>query len=221
LNNPAANPSRPEGKLVPPFLLHPGIFLVLRIFFGALFLYSGAVKLGDTSSFSETISAYRLLPNLLVPCAAMGLPLAEIVAGLGTLLNRRWAMLGMLSLMILFLGVLSYGVSIGLDIDCGCFSGGDASAKTAPQVSPPPVSLPSDPGISGVEGIDSTLIPIEPGPGQGVDAVCARGGGDPTRLRKALVRDIFLFLGVLYMVAYPDLRRRYSKPKAPNPGSGN
>jgi hypothetical protein len=133
----------------------------------------------------------------------MGLPAVEVVVGLGTLLNRRWAILGMLGLMILFLGVLSYGVSIGLDIDCGCFSADEATAETAPPLPIPDLDLPGE-GVSG-----GTIVAIEPAPGtEEGEEVCSGDGGDPTRLRHALIRDFFLFLGVLYLVAWPDLRKR-------------
>ena len=64
------------------FFLSPWLFFALRLFFGALFLYSGGMKLADTAGFSQTISAYRLLPDPLVPCAAMGLPAVEVVVGI-------------------------------------------------------------------------------------------------------------------------------------------
>ena len=201
---PARTHGWPPGSKASRIFLSPILFTALRLFFGGLFLYAGAVKLGDTAGFSQTISAYRLLPHPLVPCAAMGLPAVEVVVGLGTLLNRRWAMLGMLGLMTLFLGVLSYGVAIGLDIDCGCFSAPAPPAKAAQPLSPP-----IEPGFSGGEELDSTLILIDPvQEGDSEENTCSGNGGDPTRLRHALFRDVFLFLGVLYIVAWPDLRKR-------------
>ena len=38
--------------------------------------------------------------------------------------QRWWAMLATAALLVGFLGVLSYGVAIGLDIECGCFGSG-------------------------------------------------------------------------------------------------
>ena len=197
-----------QGARTASLILHPMVFLTLRLFFGALFLYAGSMKLADTAGFSQTISAYRILPDPLVPCAAMGLPAVEVVVGLGTMLNRRWAMLGMLALMILFMGVLSYGVAIGLDIDCGCFSAGAEPSRTAQS------PLPSiDLGLSAGEGTGIPIIPVDPDPGEGGEGVCSGDGGDPTKLRLALFRDFFLFLGVIYIVAWPDLRKKYGLEK--------
>ena len=111
--------------------MSPLLYHGYRLFIGGLFLYAGATKLADTAGFSQVIAAYRILPDPLVPCAALGLPAFELVAGAGTLLNRRWAILGVLGMMVLFLGVLGYGVAMGLDIDCGCFSASESIAGEA------------------------------------------------------------------------------------------
>jgi len=204
LVSPGKNPGQWSGSTASRIFLSPILFTALRLVFGGLFLYAGAMKLADTAGFSQTISAYRLLPDPLVPCAAMGLPAVEVVVGMGTLLNRRWAMLGMLGLMIIFLGVLTYGVAIGLDIDCGCLSAPDPAAGMEKPLSPP-----VDPGFSGGEELDDTFVLIDPvQEGDNEENTCSGDGGDPTRLRHALLRDIFLLFGVLYIVAWPDLRKR-------------
>ena len=175
------------------------------MFIGGLFLYAGATKLADTTGFSEAIAAYRFLPDPLVPCAAMGLPAVEVLAGLGTLLNRRWAILGTMAMMILFLGVLSYGVALGLDIDCGCFSPAKTDVEE-PSEAVPLLDLPPEDG----SGSGNTFVLIEPDPSAPADeGTCSEENRDPWKLRWALIRDIFLFLGVLYLVAWPDLRKRY------------
>jgi len=38
--------------------------------------------------------------------------------------QKSWAMLATSALLLGFVGVLSYGVAIGLDIECGCFGSG-------------------------------------------------------------------------------------------------
>ncbi len=197
-------PRNRERRLV-RFLLSPLLYHGYRLFIGGLFLYAGATKLADIAGFSEAIAAYRLLPDPLVPCAAMGLPAVEVAASLGVLLNRRWAILGILGMMILFLGVLGYGVAIGLNIDCGCFSAPGA-AQSQPAETVPLLEIPS----TDATGSENTVILVEPdSSGSPPEEICSEQSAGPSRLRQALYRDILLFLGVLYLVAWPDLRKRY------------
>lgn len=170
-----------------------------------MFLYAGTIKLADTAGFAQTIAAYRILPDPLVPCAAMGLPAAEILVAIGALANRRWAILGLLGIIILFLGVLSYGVAMDLNIDCGCFET-KIQAEAKPAESVPVLDIPGvDDGGAGV-----TIVPIEPVPDSDAsDETCSEENAGSSSLKIALMRDFLLFLGILYLAAWPDLRRRY------------
>jgi hypothetical protein len=188
------------------FFLSPWIYHGFRIFIGALFLYTGATKLTDIAGFSDSIAAYGILPAFLLPCAAFGLPVIEAAAGFGTLLNRRWAILGTLAMMILFTGVLGYGVAAGLEIDCGCFS----TKKTAA------VSRPETESILDIPGEENSLFEtpgILPEPVEEDTAgqeTCSEGEEVTTKtLWPEFIRDIFLLLGVIYLVAWPDLRRKW------------
>lgn len=189
---------------LPRFLLSPWIYHGFRIFIGGLFLYTGATKLADVAGFSESIAAYGILPAFLLPCAAFGLPVIEFVTGFGTLLNRRWAILGILAMMILFVGVLGYGVAAGLEIDCGCFS---TNNKASAQKSEPESIL----DIPGGEGslYDGNVLTIEPMTEDDPEEICSEGEKAPTTLWPAFIRDIFLLFGVVYLVAWPDMRRRF------------
>ena len=203
---------KPQSKSA-RVLLSPILYHGYRIFVACLFLYAGATKLADTAGFAESIAAYRILPDPLVPCAAMGLPAAEVLAGFGALLNRRWGILGITGMMVLFLGVLSYGVATGLNIDCGCF---DTQAKPAAAEPVQPVPLLSIPGVDDGGGA-STVVQIEPvpGPGTGDDGTCSEDNSGSSSLEIALIRDILLFLGVLYLLGWPDLRRKYGLEMKP------
>jgi hypothetical protein len=202
---PVANIPWDRKRRIIRFFLSPVLFHAFRLFIGGLFLYAGATKLADTAGFSEAIAAYRLLPDPLVPCAAMGLPMVEVVVGIGTLFSRRWAILGTLGMMILFLGVLGYGVASGLNIDCGCFSApGAAKSQSAEAV--PLLEIPS----MNATGSESTVVLVEPDPaGSPPEEICSQKNAGPSKLRWAFFRDILLFLGVLYLVAWPDLRKKY------------
>jgi uncharacterized membrane protein YphA (DoxX/SURF4 family) len=194
--------SRKSG--LPRLLLSPWIYHGFRLFIGALFVYTGTTKLFDTAGFAQSIAAYGILPAVLLPCAAVGLPAVELVAGLGTLFNRRWALLGVLAMMILFTSVLGYGVAAGLEIDCGCF--GTEEGASAAQSGPASIL-----DIPGEEGsiLGGNEIIIEPVQEDAAEETCSEGGETGIKtLWPALIRDIFLLLGVVYLVAWPDLRRK-------------
>lgn len=185
--------------------LAPWVYHVVRLFVGGLFLYTGAVKLADTAGFAQSIGAYGILPAVLLPCAAVGLAAAEVFAGFGTLLNRRWAILGVLAMMVLFTGVLGYGVAAGLEIDCGCFStGSQAEAGKAEAASI--LEIP-DQETSLFGGTANILEPVQVDP---VEETCSEDERTTKSLWPAFIRDIFLLLAVVYLVAWPDMRRKYS-----------
>jgi len=185
-------------------LLTPWIYHCFRLFIGGLFLYTGATKLADITGFSDSIAAYGILPAVLLPCAAIGLPAVEVAAGFGTLLNRRWAILGILAMMIMFTGVLGYGVAVGLEIDCGCFS---PTKTVTAQKSGPTNFLDVPERESSL--FDGPVILIEPMQDAVVEETCSEPEEEPPSLSSAFIRDIFLLLGVLYLVLWPNLRRRY------------
>jgi hypothetical protein len=192
------------NRKLPALLLAPWIYHCIRFFIGGLFLYTGATKLADTTGFGQAIAAYGILPAILVPCAAIGLPALEVVAGFGTLLNRRWAILGILAMTILFTGVLGYGVAAGLEIDCGCFSTEkDASAKKSE-----PASILDIPGGEDNQSGENVILiePVQVDPA--AEETCAEDETESKTLWPAFIRDIFLLFGVVYLVAWPDLRKK-------------
>lgn len=95
----------------------------------AVFLFAGVPKLLDIDSFSKIIEAYGLVPEQLLVPVAIVLAVAEVVCGVGLLFKKKIALYSISGLMIIFIMVLSYGVWVGLDIDCGCFSTNDPEHK--------------------------------------------------------------------------------------------
>ena len=55
-------------------------------------------------------------------------PVVEILAGICLLGNVRGSLAIITLLMLLFMAVLGYGIWLGLDVDCGCFSPEDPEA---------------------------------------------------------------------------------------------
>jgi putative oxidoreductase len=92
---------------------------------GLVLLAAAGFKLADLGGFRATIARFGIVLDGLVPATALALVTAEVVLGLGLLLGRRWALYGALLLLLLFLAVLTYGLQLGLEVDCGCFGPGE------------------------------------------------------------------------------------------------
>lgn len=104
----------------------PGIIaLMLRMALGALFVWTGWLKVQDPTAFLFSIRSFHLLPD---PCAAwvaMGLPWLEFAAGAalvtGVLVEGGLTVIA--CMLAVFLWAIFYSWQRGLDINCGCFGG--------------------------------------------------------------------------------------------------
>jgi len=106
-----------------------GLYHIARWGVSGLFIFSGLSKLADPARFAEIITAYGLLPDMLVAIAAIALPVVEMLAGICLIGNVRGSLAIITLLMGLFMAVLGYGIWLGLDVDCGCFSPEDPEAR--------------------------------------------------------------------------------------------
>ncbi len=95
--------------------------VTLRLLLAAFFLWASVGKLLVPGQFAQSLGEFGILQEAWIPAAAWALIVAEGVTGIGLLLGLRLAALCALGLLIFFSLVLAYGLSIGLDIDCGCF----------------------------------------------------------------------------------------------------
>lgn len=100
-----------------------------RWLLAGVMLLAGVPKLADPAAFAEVIGAYGLLPEFLLLPAAITLPALELVAAVLLLKGARAGLWLTALLMGLFIAVLTYGIWLGLDIDCGCFGPEDAEHK--------------------------------------------------------------------------------------------
>lgn len=98
---------------------------ISRLIIALPFFYAGITKIFDPKSFAVVIGGYGLLPEFLVLPAAIALPALEIIAAAGLLLNIRICLYAVAVLLLFFIGVLGYGIQLGLDVDCGCFGPDD------------------------------------------------------------------------------------------------
>jgi uncharacterized membrane protein YphA (DoxX/SURF4 family) len=109
----------------------PWAGLVARLVLGGVFIYAGALKVGDARSAGAAIQAYRLLPSDVARTIGYALPAIEIALGvllvIGLFTRIAAALIGVL-LVAFMIGVASVWIR-GYSIDCGCFGGGgDVSA---------------------------------------------------------------------------------------------
>jgi uncharacterized membrane protein YphA (DoxX/SURF4 family) len=100
----------------------------VRLILGVLFIWAAVLKLMDLEAFATTIGAFGLLPKPLLGWAALFLPLLELAAAIGLILDVRGSLAAITGLLIMFSLVLAYGLWLGLDIDCGCYGPGDPEA---------------------------------------------------------------------------------------------
>ena len=92
-----------------------------RVGLAAVFIVAGIVKLWDMPPFAASVGDFGLVYDSLVYPTAWLLAGTELLVGLALAFNVRGGSLAALVLLGLFIGVLSYGVWMGLDIHCGCF----------------------------------------------------------------------------------------------------
>jgi putative oxidoreductase len=103
--------------------------LAARLLIGAMFIYASVYKVLDPAEFAVSIRNYMILPPSWSNVAAVTLPWIELGAGALLILGifTRPAALLTTGMLVVFLGAIIYAYSIGLDIDCGCFSSASSS----------------------------------------------------------------------------------------------
>jgi len=100
------------------------LILAARLLIGGLFIYASIYKILDPASFAVSIRNYTILPEAWSNVAAMTLPWIEFIAGVLLVAGVQTRPSAFLTtcLLAIFFGAVVYAFSIGLDIDCGCFS---------------------------------------------------------------------------------------------------
>jgi len=116
-------------KYIRSYVASPWFYRVVRMALACLFIFGGGVKLLDPRAFAATISVYGLVPEPLLPFVAVGLPLIEVLAGLGLLFDIRGSLTAISGLLAMFVFVLWYGILKDLDVDCGCFGPEDLAGQ--------------------------------------------------------------------------------------------
>lgn len=99
--------------------------LIVRLAFGAIFIWSGIAKLKDPISFADAVRNFEMVGDPIAPALALLIPCFEIVAGILTMAGFLWrgSVLSLLVSLIVFTTALVIAWIRGLDISCGCFGG--------------------------------------------------------------------------------------------------
>ena len=99
------------------------IIPIVRILFGAVFIFSAVTKFIDIESFRNALINFNLLYNDLVPFVTYAVPIIEIGLGLLILLNVKPIITIQLTtyLVALFTAVVIAKIFEGAEISCNCF----------------------------------------------------------------------------------------------------
>jgi uncharacterized membrane protein YphA (DoxX/SURF4 family) len=122
----AANPTATQQRPRPLSAIFTGrtFILVLRVFLGAVFVYSSADKVFDPARFAIAVRGYELIPMPLTNIFALVLAWAELIAGIMLVFGiyARQAAAAILLLLVMFIIAIGTTTVRGMVIDCGCFS---------------------------------------------------------------------------------------------------
>jgi len=110
-----------NGNIFHRFFINPWLYRIVRMALAAVFIYGGVIKLFHLKTFAMTIAYYNIVPEMLLPAVAIGLPLVETIAGGALLADRLWGLHMIAGLLMMFAMVLGYGILTDLNVDCGCF----------------------------------------------------------------------------------------------------
>jgi uncharacterized membrane protein YphA (DoxX/SURF4 family) len=105
------------------------IYKILRLSLGGLFIYAGSIKLIEPKTFAILIEAYGIVPESLLMPMTIILPVLEVAAGIGLLFDVEGSLSVIAGLLVFFIAILSYGIWMGIDVDCGCFGPKDPESE--------------------------------------------------------------------------------------------
>ena len=105
------------------WLLHPKVYLAVRIALGLVFLWAAVPKIADPPGFAKAIWAYELFPAWSLHPLALVLPWLELTCGLALCLGLwvRAAALWVGTLLLSFCLALAINLARHHPVDCGCF----------------------------------------------------------------------------------------------------
>ena len=92
-----------------------------RLCLGLVLVVAAVSKLMDLDHFAQRVGDFGLVYDALVTPTAWTIVSAELLIGIALVLHLRGGLICAVALLLLFIGVLTYGMALGLDVECGCF----------------------------------------------------------------------------------------------------
>jgi protein-disulfide isomerase/uncharacterized membrane protein YphA (DoxX/SURF4 family) len=119
-----------ESRLVRWQTLRPWLGTVVRLFLGAVWIWAAWSKLGSPRKFLQAVRAYDATPEWMSKAIGYGMPVLEFCLGVLLILGIAVRMAAIFSglLFVVFLIGISQAAARGLQLECGCFGGGGATA---------------------------------------------------------------------------------------------
>lgn len=110
------------------------IFIVIRVFLGLLFSFTGVLKFIDLMSFSEAIHKFQFVRESYIPILTVIIPSIELFCGISLILSifKKGASYCLLFLMLLFTITLGVMLSNSTTFNCNCF--GPLQKYLSPQI---------------------------------------------------------------------------------------
>jgi hypothetical protein len=105
--------------------------MLMRLVLAGVFLYACAYKIYEPHAFAVSVYRYQLLPSAAINLTAIYLPWLELAAALAILFAPRYVAASAAILFVMlgvFAGAIGYNVVRGVNVACGCFSGGGEAA---------------------------------------------------------------------------------------------
>lgn len=99
------------------------VLLVLRMALGGMFIFAASIKLSGPLDFSDSIKAFKILPDHLAQLATFAVPWIEMVCALALVLGlwSRAAAAVISGLLLVFIAGIASVMWRGLNVHCGCF----------------------------------------------------------------------------------------------------
>ncbi len=137
MNRTTHEPPEPPQAPGRPLRLAHWSLLLTRFLLGGIFLYAGVIKAGASEEFALALVPFSILPESWTGPVAIVLAWTEIAAGTLILLPKvhRAGSALILALALLFIGVLTWALSNGIIVSCGCFGRDESPSAAAMQAS--------------------------------------------------------------------------------------
>lgn len=99
------------------------ILLLLRLFLGGMFIFAATVKLTGPLDFSDSVKAFKILPDHLNQLATFAVPWIEMLCGIALVLGfwSRAAAFVIAGLLAVFIAGIASVLWRGMSVSCGCF----------------------------------------------------------------------------------------------------